>query len=44
MQENKIIIVIKVIDTGSGIPAEKQKQILKALNEDQILTSHLVWA
>lgn len=36
MQENKIIIVIKVIDTGSGIPAEKQKQILKALNEDQI--------
>ncbi len=36
MQENKIIIVIKIIDTGSGIPTEKQKQILKALNEDQI--------
>lgn len=36
MQENKIIIVIKIIDTGSGIPAEKQKQILKALSEDQI--------
>ncbi|MCX7862768.1 MAG: response regulator [Bacteroidales bacterium] len=36
MKENKIIIIIKIKDTGSGIPSEKQKQLLKALNEDSL--------
>lgn len=36
IEQNKIIIVLKITDTGSGIPIEKQKQLLKALNEDII--------
>ncbi len=36
IEQNKIIIVFKIIDTGSGIPLEKQKQLLMALNKDII--------
>ncbi len=37
MQENKIIVIFKIIDSGCGIPAEKQKQLIKALNEDDLI-------
>jgi len=34
LEQNKIILIFKISDTGAGIPIEKQKQIMKALNED----------
>lgn len=35
-QDNKIIILIKISDTGIGMSEEQQKKILKALNDDDI--------
>ncbi len=37
MHENKIIILFKISDTGCGIPTEKQKQLIKALIEDDLI-------
>ncbi len=35
-QDNKIIILVKISDTGIGMSEEQQKKILKALNDDDI--------
>ncbi|MGQ9847524.1 MAG: response regulator [Bacteroidales bacterium] len=35
-QENKVIVLFKIIDNGIGVDEEQQKKILKALNDDSI--------